>query len=193
MKKHKKHTRSAAKRRLRSATPEQPKPTTKICRRCGKELPLAKFPKNRTRPDGTEYRCKECHAQTQAEYRKRRFKGRSPANVIGVSSTEYPRAMMSDETFAVYYDRPAISAFITQYSVRHAKRRPDMQLDLKQTAWMHISMAQPGKTDDYYIAIAQRAMYNEYRREYFERKYKLSFEEGMTTDEHDMWRRGVIR
>ena len=48
-------------------------PTVKRCTKCGIEKPLSEFPKNKNRPDGRNYWCKECarnHRNQHAEERK---------------------------------------------------------------------------------------------------------------------------
>lgn len=51
--------------------PKQETPTTKVCRRCGRELPLESFAKNKSRQDGLQESCRECMASYNREYRTR--------------------------------------------------------------------------------------------------------------------------
>ena len=41
---------------------------TKVCTRCGRELPLSEYSKNKQSPDGLQYQCKECQKEYQKEY-----------------------------------------------------------------------------------------------------------------------------
>lgn len=52
---------------------EGPKPKTKICSKCGRELPLIRFGKNAGTKDGLQYWCKECQNRsvTAAKAKKR--------------------------------------------------------------------------------------------------------------------------
>jgi hypothetical protein len=43
---------------------------TKICKKCGRELPLSEFYKDKSRKDGLEYRCKECKKQYKVDNRE---------------------------------------------------------------------------------------------------------------------------
>lgn len=49
------------------------KPKTKICSKCGRELPLVRFGKNASTKDGLQYWCKECQTRkvTEAKAKKR--------------------------------------------------------------------------------------------------------------------------
>lgn len=40
---------------------------TKICKRCGRELPISEFYKDRTKKDGLQLWCKECKKQYKAD------------------------------------------------------------------------------------------------------------------------------
>jgi hypothetical protein len=44
--------------------------TTKICSKCGRELPLSEFNKDRTRKDGLQTYCKDCRKQYMKQYNK---------------------------------------------------------------------------------------------------------------------------
>ena len=43
---------------------------TKRCSKCGDTKPISMFHKNRTRPDGLDYWCKECRKQYYASHRE---------------------------------------------------------------------------------------------------------------------------
>ena len=48
---------------------------TKICGHCGRELPLTSFSKCAGNPDGYQYRCKECQAESsKRSYAKKKAK-----------------------------------------------------------------------------------------------------------------------
>lgn len=49
---------------------EQPK--TKVCKRCGQELPVEYFCKNHLAKDGLQIYCKDCQKKMVAESRRRR-------------------------------------------------------------------------------------------------------------------------
>ena len=42
---------------------------TKVCKKCGRELPIEEFYKNKGNKDGHENKCKECFKQQQKQYR----------------------------------------------------------------------------------------------------------------------------
>lgn len=41
---------------------------TKICRNCGRELPLSEFNKDKSRKDGLDYQCRECSHKRQRKF-----------------------------------------------------------------------------------------------------------------------------
>ena len=45
---------------------------TKVCRKCGRELPTENFPKNHACKDGVDTICKECKNAYQKEYHKKK-------------------------------------------------------------------------------------------------------------------------
>lgn len=45
---------------------------TKVCTKCGKELPLSEFSSKKGTPDGLSYQCKECTREYYREYNKRK-------------------------------------------------------------------------------------------------------------------------
>lgn len=45
---------------------------TKVCKRCGRELPTTEFSKDKSYPDGLNYICKECQRKAQRESYERR-------------------------------------------------------------------------------------------------------------------------
>lgn len=45
---------------------------TKVCKKCGRELPLANFSKNTNNKDGLQPMCKECVSAYMKEYKKRK-------------------------------------------------------------------------------------------------------------------------
>lgn len=45
---------------------------TKVCTKCGKELPLNEFYNDKMRPDGKKSACRECTNQSQRELRARK-------------------------------------------------------------------------------------------------------------------------
>lgn len=48
----------------------------KICTKCGKELPLSEFHKNKRNKDGYEYQCKECRNKQMAADNKEKYSNR---------------------------------------------------------------------------------------------------------------------
>lgn len=43
---------------------------TKVCRKCGKTLPISDFHKNKKSSDGLHSYCKECHKEYNLEYNR---------------------------------------------------------------------------------------------------------------------------
>jgi hypothetical protein len=45
---------------------------TKVCRKCGQELPISEFTRKATAKDGLQYYCKKCNSKATAEYARKR-------------------------------------------------------------------------------------------------------------------------
>lgn len=54
------------------STNQEPKKATKVCTKCGRELPVDQFSRRKTSPDGLQQWCKACHriANKQANGRR---------------------------------------------------------------------------------------------------------------------------
>ena len=62
----------------REDTMEQTTPTTKVCKRCGRELPLEAFGKTVRSKDGYQSNCRECQAELVRQgWEKRRAEGKA--------------------------------------------------------------------------------------------------------------------
>ena len=57
--------------------------TTKVCSKCGRELPLSQFNKCARNKDGLQYMCKECHSVVS---RERYARVRASASITPASS-----------------------------------------------------------------------------------------------------------
>lgn len=54
------HNEASKKSREKKEAKDGLKPPTKLCKRCGRELPLIRFGKNASTKDGLQYWCKDC-------------------------------------------------------------------------------------------------------------------------------------
>lgn len=70
---------------------------TKVCNKCGKELPLSEFPPKKGTPDGLSYQCKECAREYGREYAKRKREERLAARERGRMSEIIPESTASEE------------------------------------------------------------------------------------------------
>ena len=62
----------------RKETMEKTTPTTKVCKRCGRELPLEAFGKTVRSKDGYQSNCRECQAELVRQgWEKRRAEGKA--------------------------------------------------------------------------------------------------------------------
>lgn len=75
-------------------TMEQTTPTTKVCKRCGRELPLEAFGKTVRSKDGYQSNCRECQAELVRQgWDKRRAEGKAhPAPMRKKAPKETPVA-----------------------------------------------------------------------------------------------------
>ena len=64
--------------------------STKLCKRCGRELPLDAFNKQTSRPDGLQANCRECQAE-MAKNRREKKKGVGLSPDVGLP----PRSVAS--------------------------------------------------------------------------------------------------
>lgn len=65
-------------------------PKTKVCSKCGRELPITEFTLNKTSKDGHVGQCKDCLNAYQRE-RYARNKGKQAAQVIPTTSPLNPK------------------------------------------------------------------------------------------------------
>lgn len=70
---------------------------TKVCTKCGKELPLSEFSSKKGTPDGLSYQCKECAREYSREYTKRKREERLAAKEKGRMSEIIPESTASEE------------------------------------------------------------------------------------------------
>ena len=65
---------------------------TKVCKRCGREMPLESFPKNNRSKDGHLSVCKDCNFKARSAARPKREKAQESAeiaqNVTGIVQEE---------------------------------------------------------------------------------------------------------
>ena len=74
---------------------------TKVCKKCGRELPLSEFPKNRHSKDGYLNTCKTCRTSYEKSYRhtvleKARLYDEITGNRGGGLSAYSPRQLMQE-------------------------------------------------------------------------------------------------
>lgn len=174
--------------RLRAeASKVNEEPTTRVCSKCGVEKPLEDFHKDKTKTLNRGYVCKKC----VSKYQKSRNKGSRPENIRRESKDPDKVAMMTDDAFKLYYYKQNIRDAIRTESIRYAKNRPEFQQDLIQIAWGRIAMCESGHSDEYYIEVAEKAIFNEYWKVWARNRYDLEYVETMGTDEYLMWSKGV--
>ena len=90
---------------------------TKVCTKCGKELPVSEFHKNNYSKDGLQYMCKACNSKTVKESRQRaKAKMEKPVQPIVEPQVKEPEHVMHK----VYTD-----PVLAKYSPR------DLMLELK--------------------------------------------------------------
>lgn len=76
--------------------------TTKICKKCGRELPLECFSKNKTKKDGLQPYCKECQKQYGKQWR--------------ADNPEYNKQWYAEH-------KEERDAYIKQWEAEHAEER----------------------------------------------------------------------
>lgn len=78
---------------------------TKLCKKCGRTLPVSEFNKNKQSKDGLHCYCRECHnAMTHASYLKRKAKANIEKHdtIINTSTTNpdlknfHPRELIAE-------------------------------------------------------------------------------------------------
>lgn len=91
------HNEATKKSREKKEAKDGLKPPTKLCKRCGRELPLVRFGKNASTKDGLQYWCKDCQARSvnEAKAKKRAaedsFLGKSEPKPESEPETEQRR------------------------------------------------------------------------------------------------------
>ena len=158
---------------------------TRICSKCGKEKPLEEFCKDKNRKHGRSYICRRCDHKRQKQYRIT-----WPLSKTG--TVIFPDHMTNAQFNRECYSNTKLRAFIKQYAYRHAKNRPEFRQDLEAMAWANVGMCQCGKSIEYYIEVAKRGIYREYKNEWKQKKYELEFLETLTPEQYLMYRTGVM-
>lgn len=80
------HNEATKKSREKKEAKDGLKPPTKLCKRCGRELPLIRFGKNAGTKDGLQYWCKECQNRTVTEAKAK--KRAAEDSFLGKSESE---------------------------------------------------------------------------------------------------------
>lgn len=70
---------------------------TKVCTKCGKELPLSAFSPKKGTPDGRAYQCQECVRKYGREYARRKREERLAAKEKARMSEIIPESTASEE------------------------------------------------------------------------------------------------
>lgn len=71
---------------------------TKVCRKCGQELPISEFSRKASSKDGLQCYCKECNSKASTEYARER-RERKKAQKIEDERIEF------EKKYKVYTDR----------------------------------------------------------------------------------------
>ena len=156
---------------------------TRVCSGCGREKPLAEFPRNRSKKKGRDYLCSICERMRKREERRR---DRLPHD----GERHDYRPMMGDELFAVYYANTDLRTRLLDEArllARNSREREEYARDLVQIAWLHIGMCAADQSIDYYTRVGLRAMANDQRKRRYRREFGLESVECMSRAEYQMW------
>lgn len=118
----------------------------KRCPTCGTDKPETDFHRDRTRPDGLRWECKQCVKEKRQQPREQAVRERM------ASDTEFNAALS-----------PHLKAYIDRQVKRYGRGNPDVQDDLTQEAWIAVATADTGED---LLKVAHRAVERVYRRDY---------------------------
>jgi len=174
--------------------------TTKYCPTCAEIKSVEKFRKDKSRPDGREWRCGECareaarirnrKRQQKDTERKRKARGAKREKRVKQALTS---PMMADELFEQVYRDRDLALHIESVAREHAGRNEDLFKSLQQDAWIRIAMHPDGQSIEALKIIAGRAIRSAKRRVYYRIKYRVSDLETMSREEYQIWAHGVGR
>lgn len=82
---------------------------TKVCRKCGQELPISEFTRKATAKDGLQCYCKKCNSKVTTEYaRKRRERKKAEAKENERIEFEKKYKIYTDKELAKFTPRQLI-------------------------------------------------------------------------------------
>jgi len=155
----------------------------KYCPRCGEYKPVTAFAKDGRSPDGLQGWCRACRSEAAKKVARKRAT-KAPKKQKG-----WPRSMTGEEFVVFYQDNGWLYRYIGSQAAMKTRNR-ELRKDLRQEAWIRISLCPPGLSDECYKQEVYRAIDAAYRKIRRAREYELSAIEQMSRDEYRAWTSG---
>lgn len=98
---------------------------TKVCAKCGRELPTTEFYVNRHNKDSFQDRCKDCQREWNREYNKKKKEERRIASLNKEDKIETKKVIVDEKecTMAKVYTNPALAKFTPREMMSELKAR----------------------------------------------------------------------
>lgn len=98
---------------------------TKICPKCGRELPTSEFYGNKHNKDGLQDKCKDCQREWNREYLQRKKEERRIAKLNPEDKVETEKVIVDakEHTMAKVYSEPELAKFTPRQLMAELKSR----------------------------------------------------------------------
>ena len=137
----------------------------KYCPTCGEYRPVAEFHRDRTRSNGLQSTCKQCRRESRAERQRLVNLPAGPDTTGGFVRSQ------TEEVWLSYHGNRDLHRYINTTARGFSKRHWE---DLKQEAWIYISLTPPGLNLEALQKVAYNAMQRTYRRMKLRRENHLT-------------------
>jgi len=98
---------------------------TKVCPKCGRELPTTEFYGKKHNKDGLQDKCKDCQRDWNREYQRRKREERRVAELNHEDKIETERVIIDtkEHTMAKVYSEPELAKFTPRQLMAELKSR----------------------------------------------------------------------
>lgn len=99
--------------------------STKVCPKCGRELPTSEFHRNKHNKDGLQDKCKDCQRDWNREYQRRKREEHRLEKLNHEDKIETEKVVIDakEHTMAKVYSEPELAKFTPRQLMQELKSR----------------------------------------------------------------------